>query len=554
MNIFDHCFSYWMPESGDKKVRQVSNFIVTGLYLIKSKDQPARILTLTNEFGETKTIKISSRDFASLQNFRALVEGVGNYNWLGNSGDLQQVKEEIFAKCDGVEELIQLGWQPARRLYAFSNGVFDGVTFSEVDKMGIVKSGNNSILIPAFSEMYEDSNRYDPQKRFKHTPRKIDMKTWAELFVNTFGSKAYIGIAYFIACAFRDVIFTELRYFPLLFLYGPPESGKSQFYASFQKFFGQKQTVINLESGSTAVGSIRKMEQFVNSLVIFNEFKNSIDPKLVGLIKGIYDGDGRETGEYSNDNRTKQTKVSSGMIIAGQELPAQESAMFTRIILLSFKKKPFTAREKEIYDKLHDYEGENSGGLTTCLLEVLKYRDYFEQEFSTVYRTIIKDLKANYSFSEDRQPSHAAILLAAVQIIGSYVGLPFSLDELKEELISVTREQIQYMSTSNELSVFWQAFAYLKNKHTLLNDNHYTIKPDGPTLWIRLNTFYSDYMDFCTRSKKPSLNQPTLQNYLQNSATFLKKDTVRYGPETHHSMGFDLEKLKTQYNLEIAYT
>ncbi|MFA6483161.1 MAG: hypothetical protein WCW62_11320 [Bacteroidales bacterium] len=553
MNIIDQFFSYWMPESGDKKARRVSNFIVTGLYLIKSKDQPARILTLTNEFNETKTIKISSRDFASLQNFRALVEGVGNYNWLGNSGDLQQVKEEIFAKCGGVEEIIQLGWQPARRLYAFSNGVFDGVTFSEVDKMGIVKSGNNSILIPAYSEMYEDSNRYDPQKRFKHTPRAIGMRTWAELFVNTFGSKAYIGIAYFIACAFRDVIFTELRYFPLLFLYGPPESGKSQFFASFQKFFGQKQTVINLESGSTAVGSIRKLEQFVNSLVIFNEFKNSIDPKLVGLIKGIYDGDGRETGEYSNDNRTKQTKVSSGMIIAGQELPAQESAMFTRIILLSFKKKPFTASEKETYDKLHDYEGENSGGLTTCLLEILKYRDYFEQEFSPAYRTIIKDLKANYSFSEDRQPSHAAILLAAFQIIGSYVGLPFSLDELKEELISVTREQIQYMSTSNELSVFWQAFAYLRNKHTLLSDNHYTIKPDGPTLWIRLNTFYSDYMDFCNRSKKPSLNQPTLQNYLQNSAAFLKKDTVRYGPETHHSMGFDLEKLKTQYNQEIVY-
>ena len=53
------------------------------------------------------------------------------------------------------------------------------------------------------------------------------------------------------------------------------------------------------------------------------------------------------------------------MIIAGQELPAQESAMFTRIILLSFKKKPFTTSEKETYDKLHDYEGENSSGLTT---------------------------------------------------------------------------------------------------------------------------------------------------------------------------------------------
>jgi len=542
-----------MPDAGEKKERQVSNFIVEGLYLIRSKDQPARILTLKNEAGESRTIKISSKDFASLQNFRALAEGMGNYNWLGSSSDLQQVKEEIFARCQTVEEIHQLGWQPAFRVYAFANGIFDGGKFLAVDSMGIANTSDSSLLIPAFSEMYADSSRYEAQKKFRHIERDISLRHWAELFLKTYGPKGMIGISYLLSCAFRDVIFNELRSFPMLFLYGPPESGKSQFYFSFQKFFGLKQTVINLESGSTAVGSIRKLEQYFNALVIFNEFKTSIDPRLIGLIKGVYDGDGRETGEYSNDSRTKQTKVSSGMIIAGQELPTQESAMFTRLILITFKKKPFSATEKETFDRLHDYEAENAGGLTTCLLEILSNREAFEAEFETTYRHIFKELKSEYSFAESRQTSHAAILLSAHRILAKRLDLPYSYESLKEEMIRATLEQIKYMVRSNELSVFWLAFNYLKNKHALLEDNHYSLKVNDNRLWIRLHTFYSEYMEFCSRTKKPALNEATLQNYLQNSPSFVEKTTVRFKAATHHAMGFDLEKLKAQYQLEIEY-
>jgi hypothetical protein len=542
-----------MPDAGEKKERQISNFIVEGLYLIRSKDQPARILTLKNEAGDSRTIKISSKDFASLHSFRAMSEGVGNFNWLGNGNDLQLVKEEIFARCDSVEEIIQLGWQAHSRVYAFSNGVFDGEKFSEIDPMGIVKTANGSLLIPAFSEMYADSTRYEAQKKFRHTWRDISFGVWSQRFLATFGPKGMIGISYLISCIFRDVIFNELRFFPLLFLYGPPESGKSQFYFSFQKFFGLKQTVINLESGSTAVGSIRKLEQFVNSLVIFNEFKTTIDPRLIGLIKGVYDGDGRETGEYSNDSRTKQTKVSSGMIIAGQELPTQESAMFTRLILLSFQKKPFSASEKETFDQLHDYEAENEGGLTTCLLEILRHRDVFEREFEGAYRSTFKEIKSEYSFSESRQTSHAAILLSVYKILGSILALPFSYQELKDEIILSTQEQIQYMTRSNELSVFWESFDYLRNKNAIINENHYSHKPDKNQLWIRLHIFYSEYMDFCNRTKKPALNQATLQNYLQNSPAYLTKTTVRFKESTHHALGFNLEKLKAEYQIELEH-
>ena len=85
-------------------------------------------------------------------------------------------------------------------------------------------------------------------------------------------NKVYPGnaellIAYYIATVFSDVIYkANFGYFPLLFLFGKRQSGKSTAARSIMYMFGKPpmEDGINLASGSTSTGMQRSMDSTTN--------------------------------------------------------------------------------------------------------------------------------------------------------------------------------------------------------------------------------------------------------------------------------------------------
>jgi len=225
---------------GEKSPFRISNFTITGKYLMTSSREAARMLTLKNEFGSTATILISSKDFASLQTFKVKVESIGNFNWLVTGPSFQEVKQMIFQECLIVEEVVELGWQPDKKIYAFSNGVFYGSTFHYVDNYGIIKINDIGLLIPAWSEMFKNTGEFKEERKFKHTERKIDLKTWAKLYVGTFGVKAYVGISYLIAC-----VNIGQTYFLRFNFYRTQKIVTCTMDIMFPNLFGKRRPVVN---------------------------------------------------------------------------------------------------------------------------------------------------------------------------------------------------------------------------------------------------------------------------------------------------------------------
>lgn len=541
----NHCYFFTNKEGSPYSA---SNFTMKNPYLIKSSN-PKRIIEAVNKYGQTTTFEISSNDFASLQKFKGIVEGRGNFIWHGANRELSHVKSVLYLEAKEAEEISYLGFNGSGNIYAFSNGIFNSKSeFIKCDINGFCQDGATCFFIPFASEINISNNdTYENYRNFRHVQRDdVNFESWSALFYKVYGDNACLTLPYVFAAAFRDIVLNFLSFFPHHFSFGEPQSGKSAFTESLQYLWGLKQTPINLEAGSTAIGSFRKMEQFSNAAIAFNEYKNNIDPKLIGIFKASYDGQGRETGVKSNDSQTKSTKIRSALLIAGQDLPTNDPAVFSRIILMKFKKpNTYTNEEKQLFDELGEIQ---KGILTTVLAEILTHREHFHKNFKSVYNSELKKLKNHFSgkYDGDRALLNYAILPASLKIMQDKLKLPFTYDEFYSKLTINIEEYLDLLRTSTDVSKFWDAIQYLYSAGRITIDKHFAFKvtpEQREVVAINWKLIYPEYRLYMIQQRSVPLGDKTLLIYLKNMAYFVDYKKARFQNDTNWSYFFYYNKL-----------
>src|SRR5690625_6816813 len=111
----------------------------------------------------------------------------------------------------------------------------------------------------------------------------------------------------------------------MIFLYGPPSSGKDQLGNACQTFFGVRQTAQNLEGGANSmVAQLRKYAQFCNAMHQLSEYKPG-DEKLDGRLKGLWDRDGYERGTITSMVSTHNVPIICSTIMTENFSPEQEA-------------------------------------------------------------------------------------------------------------------------------------------------------------------------------------------------------------------------------------
>ena len=503
-------------------------------YLIAGRD-PKRMIVARNEHDEEIVFTITSKDFVNVQQFKGLIEGKGNFIWFGNAQQLAVVKSSLFLESKTATEIEYLGYNPGFDIYAFSNGVVNGSgKFSPADENGFCTGGESCYFLPYESKINDEDNSFDNFRKFRHaTNKQVSWIKWSKAFVDVYGDNGMIALSFVMAAIFRDIIFEHLRFFPHFFLFGPPQSGKSAISESLQYLFGLPQAPINLEAGSTAVGSFRKLEQFSNAVVAVNEYKNNIEPKLIGMLKATYDNQGRETGVMSNDNRTKSSKVRSALLIAGQDLPTNDAALFSRLIPIQFvKRDSYTDLEKENFEKLQAIQ---KGGLTDVLIELLKQRKYFKEVFVKYHSDVVKDLKSRYKAraSTERSILNYAIPIAAFKIFNERnFMMPSTEDRFMAAMYSNFEEYLALLNASTDVSSFWEAFNYLKEKGRITSDRDYAMKIDAESkvecICLRWENIYPEYHRYMSDQRNNPLGKLTLLQYLRNSKEFVKHGSTDF--------------------------
>lgn len=502
LNIIDNCF-YTYDEG---EAVRLSNFFLESLYHIKDETNGTRLFRMVNKFNEAVEIEFRESELCSLTTFQQRVGSVGNYIWRAKIDKLNNVKEYLYRGTRSAERVRKMGWDAVNGFFAFGNGVFNGDRFLAVDDLGIVETApNRSFYIPATSKMYENNPEiYQFERLFIHENRSgIKLYDFAMQLVKVFGDNAKIAFCYLLATLYRDVIFNRTRHFPILNLFGEKGTGKTTLATSLQSFFIHSVDPPNL--GVTSVPAMNdRVSQAVNSLVVFDEYKNDLDVRKIAYLKGLWGGGGQTKKNQNTDGMAAQTIISTGIALCGQDKPTQDMALFTRVLFLAFSKTSFSKLERDAYE---DLVAMCSLGNTHLTLEVLSHRALFEKNFSNAYSLTKSELSKIVEGEKihDRIFGNWIIPLAAFRTLESVLSLPFGYNDLLTVAVAGMRLQNETAQESSEMGDFWEALQGFHTQGRAIDKAHFRIK------WHR--TFRST-----TMKEDMIFAEPTPVLYLNSAA------------------------------------
>jgi len=561
---------YFRSKSGHEKI---SNFIMKPIFHIDSIFESKRIYELENTKGYRVVIDFDMQEMTSLQAFQRNVEGKGNYLFLGQPGQFNRLKLKLYDQTKTCREVRFLGWQK-EGFWAWSNGMItpEG-EFVEIDEYGIVEFENYHYFIPAYSLIYiNDKSIFIDERKFMYLKRDISMTDWVNQFSKVFANNAILGICYWVASTFRDILLHTFKNFPLLNLFGPKGTGKSQMAMSLSCLYGKQQTPFNIHNGTKA-GLAAHLEQFSNAFAWVDEYKNSIDYEKIENLKSIYDAIGRSRMNMDKGKKKETTNVNSAVILSGQEMPTADIALFSRVIFLRFNKSAFSDQEKKDYDTLKNLENDGLSHLTT---ELLKYRQFFSKEFYSIYQDTIGDFNELLSSNdaEDRIVRSMASIVSAWRTIARKIDFPFDYNKVKDVAIEAIKFQNDQISSSAELGQFWAILESMFDDNILIEDWHFKIEflgslvtthdtkefsPGKNILKFKYNSIYGLYAQTARKQGLKPMPSDTLLYYLKNHNYFIGSQSsctfkitwrdqasseIKRKRQNTSALCFDYEKLK----------
>lgn len=536
----------------DPSYSRISNFTIKVLFALNNGRSGKYIMELTNYDKVTTVFEVTNEEFVNINKFKAKIEP--KYIFKGSATHLCTIKEYIFKNIGIAIEIETLGHQPKDGFYAQSNGIihYEGV-FIPVDNYGIVKHSGASYFLPAYSTINNFSADYENQKKFIFREGNLTFEEYAKYLYKAYGLNGAIALVYDIASVFRDIVFRHTNFFPHLFKFGVKGTAKTTHTSLSQALFGIPQTAINLEGVSTEKGLSRKLSQLRNSLIVLEEYTNSVSNKTIGLLKSIYDGIGSEKAQFSNDNRTHSSPVLSGTIILGNELPTVKSALFDRIILLNYDKgtehNQYTDEEKKAFESL---ETERNNGFGNVLLQILQHRQIIEKEFYNTYLNIRQHLSAYFQGLNIKVAARAVNNISAIlvpyKLLSEKLQFPFNDDWFSDRVIQNLIKQNEILTTVSETHVFWESFQWAVSDGKLFKGKHFNL--NNNKLHIRYTLVFPAYKEYCKKNDIKSLDNKSLLANLTTSSAFIKsgaklQSSARFGdcntPQSTYA--FDYEKL-----------
>ena len=453
----------------------VTNFKMTPLFHIKggSDDTPRLFDVISNhEPPKRALVEITSSEvlnFTALQN-KLLNYGTFRFNVVTDTLEFKSIMVEMLEQCIEAKPFYHFGWQ-SKGFWAFANGIYLGGKFHEVNKYGIVVAegleevdseyydNTPNYYSPAFNEANkytdDDNDEFENDRTFVYKQAPISFNKWMEQMVKVYKHKGNIGIGFAISTMFRDLILSRYSFFPHLYLTGEKGSGKSKFGDSIANLFFLKLTPFDLNSG-TMVGFYRRLARNKNVPTFFEEYHDKIDDRMFQSLKGAFDGRGREKGMATDNNRTSISKVNTSCIIASQYNSIRDDNSLTiRSLTWSFiKPTERTNDEVEDFNLLKKWEEE---GLSSLILEVIKYRKLMDQNFHSAFsKNSIAFKKALEGFEyQERILNNYNAIYTPVQILFSEFNFPFTLEEYFSQCVNAIIDNSDLLVESEGLSDFW---------------------------------------------------------------------------------------------------
>jgi DNA primase len=548
----DNCY-YFKTAKG---IARGTNFIMEPLFHISSVMNAKRLYKITNEFGFEQVIELLQKDMIGLASFRLRIESLGNFLFEASETELNKLKRFLYEKTESCYEITQLGWQK-QGFWAWSNGIYNGA-YTQSDNNGIVKFHDENFYLPASSNIYQgEDSLFVSERRFKFKQGTVSLHDYTVKLMQVFGENAMFAICFYMATLYRDHIFKNFGFFPILNLFGPKGAGKTELAISMMQFFGAQSKGLNMTNTSRPALADH-VAMFSNAFCHIDEYKNNIEYEKIEYLKGLWDGTGRTKKNMEQNKRNETSNVDCGIILSGQEMPTADIALFSRLVFLSFTKVEYTESEKMNFNELKEIE---KTGLAHITHELLTYRSEFCEKFIDNYQASSKLLgdMLGKTVIEDRIFRNWTVILASYRTLAHRVNLPFTEGELFLHAFNLIVRQNAETKKSNELSIFWTIVEFLANDGIIKEDVDYKIdcvdrlKTDTMdarwqmpknVLYINHSRLFQQYRVHGNKSKENILPLKTLEYYLQHSKEYLgRKLSVAFKVEDNGHIVEDTQQL-----------
>ena len=219
---------YWFYSLKGDSFFKGSNFTMEPLFHIVSTINAKRLYRLKNVYGKSEVLEFSQKDLISIAAFRLRCESLGNFLFEGGDHGLNKIKAYLYDNTKTCREVTQLGWQK-QGFFAWSNGITVDGEFRPLGELGVVEHEGQHYYIPALSSFYkEEDTLFQFERKFVHRAGDISLFDFTDKLMKVYGDNAIAGIGFYFATLFRDIIIAQHRFFPILNIFGPKGTGKSE--------------------------------------------------------------------------------------------------------------------------------------------------------------------------------------------------------------------------------------------------------------------------------------------------------------------------------------
>lgn len=557
----------------NKLSTELTNFIIKPIMLVIGRDTSLRVVEIMNEHGVRFIKDMNSDAFVDWNSFRKELARRGHFLFkpYAKAEHFIRITDKMYAETKNCYPIHTMGYHK-EGFWSWGNGISTEGKFIPVDEYGIVEYNDTKYFLPTFSKVNIDYKSDEPEADddfaadiiYVQKPAVNTVKTWAAMFYKVHGDNGMVGMAYYFAALFRDIIYREVdRTFPHLNLFGPPGSGKSYMAWSISAMYGKARSPFNVTQG-TNVGFYRRVAQCRNGIAWLDEWSSKVHPQRVEATKGFYDGSGREKGKMSNDNKTTVTQVNSAVMISGQQLPNEDPALLERCITLFFAPQEITVDMQDASQKLKDIE--KTGALSQITSRLQQYREYFKDEFRSAFQEVRQMLTqmADGLEVKGRLINNFSAIAAAFLLISRKEEMPFPFTRLMDFMLERLKDQVNTVRGADEVSGWWSMIEYLADQELIIGDVDYKVTsvteltyqlPDRtktkktfamPTmiLYLKMNKAHKLYLEYSKRQGiDRTLDMGALKHYLKVGDGFIGECFVNLSGKTSRCIAFELDKI-----------
>lgn len=538
--------------------KSISNFSIEILQHMNDEKYASKLLKICNIHDEERIFDVPADSLTTPLDFKKQCAKQGNYQWNGNLKELDKLTAYLYDKMGVGRKIDVLGWN-AEGFYCWNNSVtVPGKPPIQIDKNGIFHHEGHTFYVPSANEIYKQNPyKFAQQKKIKLNAAIVPIEEYLDQMKKVHREFAVVGMLFAFASAHQDIIVDVAKGFPLMFLYGPPSTGKDELYGCIKKMFGIAKTdFINLENKqSTGKAKLRSFAEFSNMVVHLSEYTNG-DKEIDGMLKGIWDRGSYRRATLDSQVSTDSTPILCSGIVTGNQSPTDD-AVLTRLLYGEMTKNQFTIEEKREFEKL---EAQTTEHITAYMDRVIWHRPLFESDFGKKFNMYKKILSQREAFKGaiDRIITNYSILGATHEILKETndIIFPFTTQEMLEVFDAFVLNLKKKLDSANVMSRFWDVFVaclYGTELSRLRLNIHIDI--EGDRMMIRFTEVYNRLQtEWFPRFSESCPSKTTLIEKLKESNCFIEeKKSHRFGGKINTSAYvLDLNKIENKENILFA--